>query len=192
MKFGIVRLQVQSEPLKTGKAPLRQYDPSAIESVHRLEVTPSGVAGLAEQLGSVLDVHHTDHPMSRDRKGTAGLTLMGTGDYVRLQERYGNHLTEGIAGETILLDAPQGLAGLDLPTAITVHTRRGPLQLTRVRVADPCVEFSRFCLRQPPEATVNEDVEQALIDQAGGARGYRAAAAAFGTIGLGDQVEVAR
>ena len=111
MKFGVVRLQVQSEPLKTGKAPLRQYVPSAIESVHRLEVTPSGVVGLAEQPGSVLDVHHTDHPMSRDRKGTAGLTLMGTGDYVRLQERYGNHLTEGIAARPFFSTLRRGWPG---------------------------------------------------------------------------------
>lgn len=38
---------------------------------------------------------------------------MGTGDYAHLRSRYGNHLTEGIAGETILVDAPKGLAGLD-------------------------------------------------------------------------------
>ena len=35
---------------------------------------------------------------------------MGTGDYVALRERYGDHVVDGIAGETMLLDAP-GRAG---------------------------------------------------------------------------------
>ncbi len=54
-------------------------------------------------------------PQSRDRKGKAGILFMGTGDYVALRERYGDHVVDGIAGETVLLDAPDGLAGGGLP-----------------------------------------------------------------------------
>jgi hypothetical protein len=191
MRYDIVRLQIQTEPLKVGKAPMRYYDPSSIESVHRLDVGPSGVVGLAEHLGSVVDVHHVDHPRSRDPKGRGGVTVMGTGDYLRLRERYGDHLTEGIAGESILVDAPNGLAGIEMPAEIRVLTAAGPIRLTQVRVADPCVEFSRFCLGQGAGPTVDEHVRQALIDLDGGARGYRAAASDSGVIGLADQVEIA-
>ncbi len=189
MRYPIVRLQVQTEPLKVGKAPLRTYQPAAIESLPRLEIGPDGVVGLSARLGSVLDVHHRDHPLSRDSRGLAGVSLMGTGDYARLRSTYGPHLTEGIAGETILLDAPDGLAGLPLPVGLTVHTGAGPVRLADVRVADPCVEFSRFCLGAPASPVVDDDVRKALTDLDGGARGYRAVATAVGQVSLGDQVE---
>ena len=190
MRYPIVRLQVQTEPLKVGRAPLRRYDPSAIESVHRLEVGPLGVVGLAERLGSVLDVHHVEHPRSRDRRGIGGVSVIGTGDYTRLRRRYGDHLTEGIAGETILVEAPDGLAGRPMPPEVTVLTAGGPITLTDFRVAEPCVEFSRFCLGQEPSGVVDEAVRQALVDLDGGARGYRGVAAGDGVVGLDDQLEI--
>ena len=190
MRYRIVRLQVQTDPVKVGRAPLRRYDPSMIESVPRIEVGPAGVVGLAERLGEVMDVHHVDHPRSRDRKGNAGVTVMGTGDYARLRAAYGDHLTEGIAGETILVDAPDGLARRAMPDRITVLTAGGPIPLRQVRVADPCVEFSRYCLGQEPSATVDDAVRQALVDLDDGARGYRAVADDSGVIALGDEVDI--
>ncbi len=190
MRYRIVRLQVQTDPVKVGRAPLRRYDPSMIESVPRIEVGPSGVVGLARSLGSILDVHHVDHPHTRDRKGNGGISLMGTGDYARLRADYGDHLTEGMAGETILLDAPDGLARRAMPPAVTVLTAGGPIGLTRVRVAEPCVEFSRYCLRQEPSASVDDAVRQALIDLDDGARGYRGVAQVSGVIALGDEVDI--
>lgn len=190
MRYRIVRLQIQTDPIKVGRAPLRRYDPAVIESVPRIEVGPAGVVGLARHLGSVLDVHHVDHPRSRGRRGDAGVSVIGTGDYVRLRARYGDHLTEGIAGETILLDAPDGLAGRSIPDRITVLTAGGEIALTRVRVADPCVEFSRYCLHQEPSENVDDAVRQALVDLGAGARGYRAVADGSGVIALGDEVDI--
>jgi hypothetical protein len=115
---------------------------------------------------------------------------MGTGDYVALRKRYGGHVVDGIAGETMLLDAPDGLAPLRLPSVVTVSTAEGPLQLRDVREADPCVEFSRFCLRQEPAPTVDHDVRQALVDLDKGARGYRSIAAGTGTVRVGDVVTI--
>ena len=113
---------------------------------------------------------------------------MGTGDYLALRERYGQHVVDGIAGETILLDAPAGFAGGDLPVSVTVNTADGPLELLGVRPADPCVEFSRFCLRQEPSAVVGDDVQETMVMLDGGARGYRSSAAGEGIIALGDTV----
>ena len=193
-RFPIVRLQVQAEPLKVGRAPLRRYDPSPIESVPRLEITPTGVFGLRrgaiDRFGAIVDVHNVEHPQSRDRKGTGGVSVMGTGDYASLRARYGDHLTEGIAGETILVEAPDGLARLSMPSEISIVTGTGTITLTSVRVADPCVEFSRFCLCQEPSPEVDDAVRQALIDLDDGARGYRAAAAENGVVALGEFVQI--
>lgn len=190
MDHRIVRLQVQRGPVKIGKAPLRTYEPAAIVPVSSLLAEPRGVRGVTDDGEIVLDVHHQDHPESRDRKGRAGILFMGTGDYTALRERYGDHVIDGIAGETILLDAPKGLAGRELPGTVVVTTRTGPLELTAVRPADPCVEFSRFCLRQPVSPTVDAAVKRALIDLDGGTRGYRSVVAGAGTISIGDVVSI--
>ena len=188
--YRIVRLQVQRTPVKIGKAPLRVYQPAAIVSVGRLVAGPQGVSGVTDDGEVILDVHHQQHPQSRDRKGVGGILFMGTGDYAVLRKRYGDHVTDGIAGETMLLDAPAGLAGRDLPAVVSITTATGPVKLHGVRVADPCVEFSRFCLRQDVSPTVDDTVKQTLKELDGGARGYRSIAAASGTIAVGDLVTI--
>jgi len=188
--FRIVRLQVQRGPVKIGKAPLRHYEPAALVAVGSLLAAPQGVRGVAADGEVVLDVHHIDHPQTRDRKGRAGILFMGTGDYAALRDRYGDHVVDGIAGETILLDAPHGLAGRRLPETVTIATATGPLELHGVRPADPCVEFSRFCLVQEVSPVVDDAAKQAMIDLDGGARGYRSIASTEGTIAVGDTVSI--
>jgi hypothetical protein len=188
--YPIVRLQVQRYPMKAGRAPLRYYEPAALVSVERLLASPSGVRGITADGEKVLDVHHQNHPQCRDRRGNSGILFMGTGDYLALRERYGDHLVDGIAAETVLVEAPEGFAGRDLPTTATVNTADGPLTLEGVRVADPCVEFSRFCLRRQPSAVVDDDVRSAMVLLDGGARGYRSSAGTEGVIVVGDTVTI--
>jgi hypothetical protein len=190
-EYRIVRLAVQRDPVKIGTAPLRVYEPAAMVPVTALLAEPRGVRGVTADGEVVLDVHHRDHPESRDRKGRAGILFMGTGDYVALRERYGDHVVDGIAGETVLLDAPNGLAGGGLPPRVTVLTADGPLELHGVRTSAPCVEFSRFCLRLEPAAEVDDAVRKTMIDLDGGARGYRSIASGEGTIAVGDVVRIA-
>ena len=167
---------------------MRSYQPSAIVPVASILAGPRGVLGRTAGGPDILDVHHQDHPQSRDPKGRAGILFMGTGDYVALRERYGGHVVDGIAGETVLVDAPEGLAPLNLPPVVTVSTADGSVELRDVREAGPCVEFSRFCLRQEPSPTVDAAVRQALVDLDHGARGYRSVATTVATIRVGDVV----
>ena len=200
MGFDIVRLQVQRRPLKTGRAPQREYQPAALQSVSRVEIGPRGAVGVVPRMATttngdagsaerILDVHHRDHPQTRDPRGEAGVTIMGTGDYLALRQAYGPHLIDGLAAETILVDAPNGLARRQLPPRFTVHTALGAVPFVSVRAADPCVEFARFCLGESPSAQVSEAVRQALIDLDDGARGYRAVATHAGVLQIGDRVE---
>ena len=133
-----------------------------------------------------IDVHHQDHPKSRNRKGGAGISVLGTGDYQRLRTRYGDHLVDGAAGESVLVEAPDGIADLDFPAEFAISTPSGMISFERGRVADPCVEFSRFCLGEPPSPQVSDAVRQALIDLDDGHRGYRAAATNSGSVRVGD------
>lgn len=186
--YRIVHLQVQRTPVKTGRAPMRTYDPSPLVPVTSIRVDAHGVHGVTSDGEFILDVHHQDHPDTRDAKGRAGILFIGTGDYAALRERYGSHVTDGIAGETILLDAPEGLAGGGLPGTAVVTTQDGPVELGGIRVAGPCVEFSRFCLGRPPSPVVDDTLKATLEDLDGGSRGYRAIAGGPGTISVGDVV----
>lgn len=188
-RFSVVRLQVQTGRLKPGKAPYRYYHPDRILQVTSLDVGPQGASSVASDGVRVIDVHNGAHPETRDPKGKAGLTLMGTGDYRRIQLRYGAHIADGIAGESILVDAPDGLAGMSV-TSARLHTASGIIDLRSVRVAGPCVEFSRFCLGEEMSASVSGDVREALEFLDGGMRGYRAVANSPGTVRLGDEVEI--
>jgi hypothetical protein len=188
-RFRIVRLQIQTRPLKPGAAPLREYRPEALQPVDRLRVSPRGNHGeWTDSAGDhvAIDVHHQDHPQTRDRKGKGGISVLGTGDYQRLRERYGPHLVDGVAGESVLVEAPEGLAELDFPGDFWIHTADQQIRFVIGRVADPCVEFSRFCLGEPPSPIVSDAVRKALIDLDDGNRGYRAAAVDSGVIGIGD------
>jgi hypothetical protein len=171
----VVRLQVQRSRLKPGPRGARVYDPAPVLQVEALEIGPRGCVGL---LGAerVLDVHHADHPDTRNVGLVNGLSLLPQSHYDRLQARYGDHLAVGTAGESVLLDLP----GDWPPGDLLLETDGEPLLLRDVIPAPPCVEFARFCLRLPPESL--EGVTEALADLDGGARGHYARAAGTGTV----------
>jgi hypothetical protein len=188
-EFRIVRLQIQTRPLKPGRAPYREYRPEALQPVDRLVVSPRGNHGEwqdADGDHSAMDVHHQDHRQSRDRAGKGGISVMGTGDYRQLRERYGTHLVDGVAGESVLVDAPAGLAEGNFPSDFSIRTVSGEIAFRIGRVADPCVEFSRFCLGEVPSPAVSDAVRKALIELDDGHRGYRAAAVGTGVVSRED------
>ena len=54
--------------------------------------------------GPVLDVHHADHPDSRNVRLRNGLSLLPRASADALRARYGEHLVDGAAGESLLLE----------------------------------------------------------------------------------------
>ena len=161
----VVRLQVQRSPLKPGPRGARVYDPSPLQEVSALDVTPRGVVGWSAG-AAILDVHHADHPQTRNRGGN-GLSVMTASRYAVLRERYGAHLADGLAGESLLLDT-QHLDDLSGP--LVLETGAGRLQLDS-QPAEPCVEFTRDALQRSVGDT-GPEVREALADLDGGARGY--------------------
>lgn len=200
LELPVIRLQVQLGPIKPGRAPWREYNPVVLHRVSELAVTVEGAVGIDEDGTEHLDVHHRTHPASRDRKGLAGVSIMATGDYAALRARYGEHLIDGIAGESVLVEHEAGLAGRAMPPSMTLRRGAGDpavraaeqgrtddaLLLTGVHIAEPCVEFTRFCLRLPASDRVGDDVRDGLVDLSGGARGYKMVASRPWRIRIGD------
>jgi hypothetical protein len=165
----VVRLQVQRSRLKPGNMGARVYDPAPLLEVAALEVGPRGVTGDGH-----LDVHHADHPDTRNNGLRNGLSLLPKAHYDRLRARFGEHLVDGAAGESLLLDTAGPWTLDDLAGDLLLQTVDGELlPLGAVRVAAPCVEFSRFCLRSTGDAG-DAGVEAALEELDHGTRGFYA------------------
>ena len=169
----VVRLQVQRSRLKPGERGRRRYDPAPLQEVDALEVGPRGVVA-----DGVVDVHHADHPDSRHRGGN-GLSLMTTGAYEALRARYGPHLADGVAGESVLVGAPDR----ELPPRLLL----GDLELVEVDGIPPCVEFTLWALGRD-DLEVDDEVRAALESLGDGARGWYAVPVGTGRVVRGDRL----
>ncbi|MBX5448659.1 hypothetical protein [Thermogemmatispora sp.] len=149
----IVRLQVQTAPLKVpGDAEELRYDPAPLRPVSQLWLSADGVFALLSDGSRLLDVHHREHPRSRNRGGKNGVSLGFTAHYRAMRARFGEHLSDGCAGENILIatEQPVRLELLQNGLVIIGAETGQAVRLTRLRVATPCLEFTRFALG--PEA----------------------------------------
>jgi hypothetical protein len=170
----VVRLQVQRSRLKPGERGARRYDPAPLLEVPVLEIGPRGVVGIDASGARVVDVHHADHPDSRNVKLTNGLSLLPRPHYALMRERFGPRLRDGIAGESLLLDTPGPLAEADLAGRLGLETPDGArVELVSVQAAAPCVEFTRFALGRE-DFEVDDEVQSAMPLLDGGMRGFYA------------------
>ncbi len=169
----IVRLQVQTAHLKRGEPPHRWYDPTPVTEVAALRLDPGGVTGVGADSFLHHDVHHRDHPLSRNR-GDNGVSVGFTSHYRLMRERFGDHLCDGIAGENILVESEDVYTENDLGGSLLIETTGGLVRLDQVIVAPPCVEFTRYCLQWPHNQRPDRRVTEALQFIDNGVRGFYA------------------
>ncbi len=171
----IQRIQVQQSPLKVRNRPTKYYDPAPLLEVERLLLSQKGIIGITNDGREVIDVHHVDHPESRNVEGKNGISFGFTSHYRSMRERFGDHVTDGIAGENVLVATDAILHSEDLgeQLALQNHITGEYIYLTGILVAHPCVEFSQFAANHgipiPPKAL--KDTLQFLDD---GRRGFYA------------------
>ncbi|HXV91151.1 MAG TPA: MOSC domain-containing protein [Gemmatimonadales bacterium] len=183
----IVQLQVQRSALKTGAKPDRTYSPAPLLPVERLWVTPAGVLGGAADGSWLVDVHHRDHPASRNGDGGNGVSVGFTAHYDRMRERFGERITPGCAGENLIAHAPGVVSYDDLRHGLAV---RGPdgaerLRLRVLEVARPCRPFTGWALGHRVESDVLKESLQFLD---GGMRGFYCVAEGSAEIAVGDRL----
>jgi hypothetical protein len=171
----IVRLQVQTEPLKQGDKPHRWYDPAPIRPVQLLHVDEAGATGDLDGT-KVLDAHHVAHPRSRNHGRASGLSLGFTSHYRAMRDMFGEHVADGVAGENVLVDVA-GQVTVDRLDGAALRTSDGTVvPFIEVHVAEPCVEFSRFALGVQPGAA-GPSMREPLRQLMGGMRGFYVALA---------------
>lgn len=187
--FGkVVRLQVQAAPLKSGERPNRVYATAPITQVHELLLTPAGSVGVDTSGTRILDVHNSAHPSTR-YGGDNSLSFGLTSHYARMRERFGPHMTDGCAGENILVEtnAPLRLPELGARVGLRGAKSGEILEFSTVRVALPCVEFSKFAVRNQGATPAELKPVLQFLDE--GTRGFYVTAARDGfTVRVGDEL----
>jgi hypothetical protein len=146
IQIGVIKLvQVQRSSLKLGQKPDRRYDPAGLLTVDSLELSADGVIGLTADGGRIVDIHNARHPDNKNR-GDNGVSIGFTSHYRDMRLKFGDHLTDGIAGENIIIEAERGFQLADLGERLVIVNPATGQQFTlqTLGVADPCEPFSRF------------------------------------------------
>jgi hypothetical protein len=185
----VTRLQIQESSLKVGENP-RRYDPSPLRPIPALEVSTAGVVALDEDGSCLIDIHNQQHPASKNVRGVNGLSFGFTTHYAKMRERFGPHLTNGIAGENILIQTDRTFGAEELAGGVLIEGIFGRrLELSSIVVAAPCVEFTRYAMRISDIAQPDKSVTEGLQFLHNGMRGFYAGLEGGpGTIRLGDRV----
>lgn len=170
----VIRVQVQRDSLKRSEGRRVWYDPAPLLTTAALHLTPTGAVGRDDAGDAVMDVHNAQHPASRYR-GENGISVGFTAHYAKMRDRFGSHLADGIAAESLLVETDHLLALDDVAAGFVIITRGGKqIALGGVEVAEPCAPFSRFCLGLAPDAPTDNHVTDALRFLRGGTRGFYA------------------
>jgi len=183
----VVRLQVQRDSLKRGEKPRRVYDPAPLLTVPRLAVSADGVLGAGPEGAWIVDVHHRDHPHTKNEDGLHGVSLGFTSHYQAMRERFGPRVEDGCAGENILAETHGRLTLEDLRNGVGVMGPDGTahVRLRVLQVAHPCRPFTGWAAGGLVEADVLKSHLQFLDD---GMRGYYLQCEGSGIVELGQRV----
>jgi hypothetical protein len=171
----VKQVQIQRGPLKPENGSYRVYDPAPLLVVEHLLLTPEGVIGVTSQGEKLVDVHHATHPESRNNGGVNGISVGFTSHYKAMRAKFGAHLGDGLAGENILVETTEEFLWAMPCRRIALQTCEGGrlAYLEQVRVAAPCVEFSRFALHAPLPVSAAA-LREALMFLDHGRRGFYA------------------
>lgn len=172
----IKQVQIQRSSLKAGQKPHRYYDPTPLLVVEQLRLSREGVVGILVDDSEIIDVHHREHPHSKNRDEN-GVSIGFSSHYQRMRQQYGDHLWDGCAGENILVAVEDGrifsLSDLGSRVALLSSASNQFVYLSELLVAAPCVEFSRFAAnRGLPLAAEQEKAALQFLHQ--GRRGFYA------------------
>jgi len=149
------------------------YDASRLVQVDQLEITPLGIEATIPGGKHVLDIHHINHP---DKAyDDDDLVCIGfTSHYDAMRTHFGEHMVNGIAGENINIEYLEEVWPDDLGQKLGIENQdNGEMaNFEMVSVAEPCVEFSQFCIQDQYEKMPSEKMKGILKFLGNGRRGF--------------------
>lgn len=170
--IGVIKfLQIQQASLKAHHADgTRYYNPTPLLRLKRIQLTADGIIGLTESNDAILDVHHVKHPQSRHR-GDNPISIGFTSHYAHMRATYGDHLTDGIAGENIIVETSTRYTPESLSNRLVIyqHTTGNYIDLDDIIPIPPCEPFSRFAQNR---TLTPSDIKATLQFLSNGTRGF--------------------
>jgi hypothetical protein len=127
-----------------------------------------GVHGVAADGAEIIDIHHAAHPHSKSR-GDNGISIGFTSHHAAIAAKFGSHITEGIAGENIIIESDRHFSVDDLGARVAFRSDDALMVFDLVGDMAPCVEFSTFCAGRPLDAP---DMKATLQLLSYGQRGF--------------------
>ncbi|GAB5494642.1 MAG: hypothetical protein Phog2KO_48570 [Phototrophicaceae bacterium] len=169
-KIGTVAfVQVQRYSMKKVINDDLHYDTSPLLLVDKLWLNDKGIIGITSDNTSIIDVHSQQHPESKYR-GDNKISIGFLSNYKVMRERFGEHMVDGIAGESILINLDTDLPDDILEKEWILENSEGQqIKLKSVIVAPPCREFSIFCAQ---ETIAGAELKSTLQFLHNGRRGY--------------------
>ncbi len=149
-------VQIQQESLKEHKDDgTRNYNPTPLLQLNTIKVNQAGVVGLTGAGSEIIDVHNTKHPNSRYR-GDNPVSIGFTSHYGKMRQEFGNPLTDGIAGENIIVECDTIYTPSNISQRLAIKSTSTDtlIYLNEVIPIPPCEPFSRFVQNRdltPPE-----------------------------------------
>ena len=185
----ITHLQIQRGSLKRGEKPTRVYDPSPLLPVSSLNVTPDGALGGAADGSWIIDVHHRDHPRTKNEDGLHGISLGFTSHYDAMREHFGSKIAVGCAGENIIATTDRRFTYEELANGVAILAPDGTerVRLKVLQVAHPCKPFTGWALGEQVEP---QELKKHLQFLDAGMRGFYCVGEGTGTVALGDSVAI--
>lgn len=146
-RLGIIKfVQIQQASLKDHlDNGTRFYNPTPLLRLNRIMLTPDGVIGLTDTDDKIIDVHHVRHPNSRYR-GDNPISIGFTSHYAKMRNELGEHLKDGIAGESIIVECDTVYSPDSITQRLAIENSQtnALITLNEVIPIPPCEPFSRF------------------------------------------------
>lgn len=168
----VIRLQIHLERIAPDKSLYHSPTPADhLCQVDALRCDHRGVCGVMADGSLQQDLHHKDHPQSRFRRAN-DISLMLSGHYAKIREKFGDHMVDGIAGENVLVDFDEIMTIDDLASGIVIGDDDRQLPIEAWRIATPCAPFSRLAAKVSLDEKPDRRVTEALTFLNHGMRGF--------------------
>jgi hypothetical protein len=169
----IINLQVQTRSMKQMLADGRRvYQPGdALVPVDEIMVDTDGITALIDGL-VVIDKHNATHPESHNN-GANPVSVGFTSHYDNIRAQFGEHVTDGLAGENIIVETTAHIAESVVDADIVFKTASGDfIILQDVYAMPPCEPFTRYCMSLAPSEGEAKAIKSGLQFLSKGVRGF--------------------
>ncbi len=171
-EIGIIKfVQIQQDSLKEYlDEKTRKYNHTPLLQLAKIKLTPDGVIGLTDKDDEIIDVHHTRHANSRYR-GDNPISIGFTSHYEKMRAEMGDHLHDGIAGESIIVECNPVYTVDSIGNRLAIKSQldESLIYLNEVIAIPPCEPFSSFARAKTLTPAETKSTLQFL---SGGTRGF--------------------